>query len=437
MDKMRSITARMQRIRAARYFGRVQAIQAGLILVEGLNAHASIGDRVEFSTASGLSGEIVSLLPQAAAVLPEGPAEGLSIGCEAELMFAPRLAPANSWIGRIIDPLGRPLDGRPLAGGAEERAFRPAPPPAATRNRLGTRLDTGLAVFDTILPLVRGQRMGLFAGSGVGKSTLLSALAKGVTADVVVIGLIGERGRELREFVEETLGPEGMARAVVVAATSDQSPLMRRRCAWAAMTVAEHFRDQGRHVLFLADSITRFAEAHREIALAAGESPSYRGFPPSVSHLIMSLAERSGPGPQGSGDMTAIFSVLVAGSDMEEPVADILRGVLDGHVVLDRAIAERGRFPAVDVLRSVSRSLPHAASPSENALIVKARAALGIYSESELMIRSGLYAAGSDAKLDEAVRIFPALDAFFTRKSPGARQSFVLLAEALGMPAPR
>lgn len=437
MDKMRSITARMQRIRAARYFGRVQAIQAGLIVVEGLNAHASIGDRVEFSTASGLSGEVVSLLPQAAAVLPEGPPEGLSIGCEAELMFAPRLAPANSWIGRIIDPLGRPLDGRPLASGAEERGFRPAPPPAATRNRLGSRLDTGLAVFDTILPLVRGQRMGLFAGSGVGKSTLLSALAKGVSADVVVIGLIGERGRELREFVEETLGPAGMARAVVVAATSDQSPLMRRRCAWAAMTVAEHFRDQGRHVLFLADSITRFAEAHREIALAAGESPSYRGFPPSVSHLIMSLAERSGPGPQGSGDMTAIFSVLVAGSDMEEPIADILRGVLDGHVVLDRAIAERGRFPAVDVLRSVSRSLPHAASPAENVLITKARAALGIYAESELMIRSGLYAAGSDPKLDEAVRIFPALDAFFTRKSPAARQSFAFLAEALGVPAPR
>ena len=273
--------------------------------------------------------------------------------------------------------------------------------------------------------------MGLFAGSGVGKSTLLSMLAKGVSADVVVIGLIGERGRELREFVEETLGAEGLARAVVIAATSDQSPLMRRRCAWAAMTVAEHFRDQGKHVLFLADSITRFAEAHREIALSAGEAASYRGFPPSTSQLIMSLAERSGPGPQGSGDITAIFSVLVAGSDMEEPVADILRGTLDGHVVLDRAIAERGRFPAVDVLRSVSRSLPHAASLSENALIARARAMLGIYAESELMVRAGLYAAGTDPKLDEAVRINPALDAFFSRKSDDARQSFQFLAEAL------
>ncbi len=439
MDKMHSIAARMQRVRMTRYFGQVIAIQAGLIQASGFNANASLGDRVVFSMDYGkdLSGEIVALHSDQAAILPEGPMEGLSIGTRVELVFAPWLAPSDSWIGRIIDPLGRPLDGRPLVAGGEERGFRPPPPPAALRNRLGGRLDTGFAVFDTLLPLVRGQRLGLFAGSGVGKSTLLSMLAKGVSADVVVIALVGERGRELREFVEETLGEEGMARSVVVAATSDQSPLMRRRCAWAAMTVAEHFRDQGRQVLFLADSITRFAEAHREIALAAGENPSYRGFPPSTSHLIMSLAERSGPGPEGAGDITAIFSVLVAGSDMEEPVADILRGVLDGHVVLDRAIAERGRFPAVDVLRSVSRSLPQAASEAENALIARVRGLLGTYAESELMIRAGLYAQGTDPRLDEAVRLYPALDRFFTRQSPNARQSYAYLAEALGVPPPK
>ncbi|MDT1060349.1 FliI/YscN family ATPase [Paracoccus sp. CPCC 101403] len=433
MDKIGSIVARMQKLRMARHFGQVAGVHGGVIHVEGLNAHASLGDRVSVALGplGALGGEIVALHPGTAAVLPEGPTEGLAMGAEAALLFAPVLSPADGWIGRIIDPLGQPLDGRPLIPGAAERGYRPPPPPAASRNRLGRRLRTGLAVFDTLLPLVRGQRMGLFAGSGVGKSTLLSGLAKGVAADVVVIALIGERGRELREFVEEVLGPEGLARAVVVAATSDQSPLMRRRCAWAAMTVAEHFRDQGQHVLFLADSITRFAEAHREIALAAGESPSYRGFPPSVSQLIMSLAERSGPGPQGAGDITAIFSVLVAGSDMEEPVADILRGVLDGHVVLDRAIAERGRFPAIDVLRSVSRSLPQAASAPENAMITRARAVLGAYAESELMIRAGLYAPGSDAKLDEAVRVYPALDRFFTRDSPSPEQSFTLLAQAL------
>lgn len=431
MDRIGAIAARIRRLRVSRHFGRVAAIRAGVVEAVGLNRVASVGDRVALLDGA-LSGEVIALDPQAALILPEGATDGLSIGAPVELLFRPMIAPCDAWIGRIVDPLGRPLDGRPLAAGHEDRHFRSPPPPAASRRRLGERLDTGLAVFDTLLPIVRGQRIGLFAGSGVGKSTLLSALARGVTADVVVIAMVGERGRELREFVETTLGPEGMARAVVVAATSDQSPLMRRRCAWAAMTVAEHFRDQGRHVLFLADSITRFAEAHREIALASGEAPSHRGFPPSTSQMIMALAERSGPGPEGAGDITAIFSVLVAGSDMEEPVADILRGVLDGHVVLDRAIAERGRFPTVDVLRSVSRSLPDAASAAENALIGRARAALGLYAESELMIKAGLYAAGSDPRLDEAVRINPALDGFVAMRSDSAAQSFGLLEDALG-----
>ena len=433
LEQILSLTTAIKQTPMVRYYGVVQEIQAGVVLVAGLNHYAALGDRVRFQMQNGaaLGGEIIALCGRFATVLPEGPAEGLTIGARAELLFAPVLAPADSWVGRIIDPFGQPLDGRPIATGLHERPYRAPPPPAAGRKRLGERLDTGLAIFDTILPLVRGQRMGLFAGSGVGKSTLLASLAKGVSADVVVIAMIGERGRELREFVETTLGPEGMKRAVIIAATSDQSPLMRRRCAWAGMTVAEHFRESGKHVLFLADSITRFAEAHREIALAAGEAPSYRGFPPSTANLIMALAERSGPGNEGEGDITGIFSVLVAGSDMEEPVADILRGVLDGHVVLDRTIAERGRFPAVDVLRSVSRSLPHAASDGENALIARARANLGAYAESELMIRAGLYAQGSDPVLDEAVRLYPGLDSFVTLRSDSAQASFALLADRL------
>ncbi|WP_265500096.1 FliI/YscN family ATPase [Paracoccus beibuensis] len=435
MDKLESVARRLEQMRLVRHFGRVQSIRAGLIGVEGLTAHASVGDRVQIALPSGqLGGEIVGLSQRSAQVLPEGTIEGLSVGAEVELVFAPRIAPCDAWVGRIIDPLGQPLDGRPLPQGLVARSFRTEAPPAVTRKRLGKRISTGLAVFDTLLPLVEGQRTGLFAGSGVGKSTLLSQLAKGVHADIVVIAMIGERGRELREFVEKTMGPEGMARTVIVAATSDQSPLIRRRAAWAAMSVAEHFRDAGRHVLFLADSITRFAEAHREIALAAGEPASYRGFPPSVSNLIMALAERAGPGPEGMGDITGIFSVLVAGSDMEEPVADILRGTLDGHVVLERSIAERGRFPAVDVVRSVSRSLPDAASAAENGLIGRARAALGAYAESELMIRAGLYAPGSDAKLDEAVRLFPQLDDFVARRCPTTADSFAALEAALRLP---
>ncbi len=292
-----------------------------------------------------------------------------------------------------------------------------------------------MAVFDTLLPLVRGQRIGLFAGSGVGKSSLLAKFARGVDADVVVIALVGERGRELRDFVERVLGPEGMRRAVVVTATSDQSALARRRCALAAMAVAEHFRAQGLHVLYLADSITRFAEAHREVALACGETAALRGYPPSVAQAIMSLAERAGPGPEGEGDITAVFSVLVAGSDMEETIADILRGVLDGHVVMDRKIAERGRYPAIDLLRSVSRSLPEAATKEENAHIAQARALLGAWDRAEMMIQAGLYAKGSDPMIDAAIRVWPALDAFLAEDAPaeGIAGSFTRLATVLAI----
>ncbi|MER2507305.1 MAG: FliI/YscN family ATPase, partial [Amaricoccus sp.] len=302
----------------------------------------------------------------------------------------------------------------------------------ATRKGLGARLATGLSVFDTILPLARGQRIGVFAGSGVGKSTLLADLARGIEADVVVLGLIGERGRELRDFVDNVLGPVGMARSVVVAATSDQAPLIKRRAAWMAMAVAEVFRDQGRHVLLLIDSLTRFAEAHREIALTAGEAPSLRGFPPSTANLIASLCERAGPGPFGKGDITGVFSVLVAGSDMDEPIADISRGVLDGHVVLDRAIAERGRFPAIDVRRSVSRSLPRIATETENAQLARMRRVLTAYENAALMIQTGLYAPGSDPAIDEAIKLWPALDAFFTTTAPeGVADSFARLGALL------
>jgi flagellum-specific ATP synthase len=321
-----------------------------------------------------------------------------------------------------------------LLRGTRPRGLRGAVPLAASRGRLGARLSTGVAAFDTLLPLVQGQRIGLFAGSGVGKSSLLAKFARGVAADVVVIALIGERGRELRDFTETVLGDAGMKRSVIVAATSDQSPLIRRRCAWAAMAVAEHFRDQGQHVLFLADSVTRFAEAHREVALAAGEEASLRGYPPSVAHMIMSLAERAGPGPQGSGDITGVFSVLVPGSDMEEPVADILRGALDGHVVLDRKIAERGRYPAVDLLRSVSRSLPGAATEPENQLIIEARKLLGAYDRAELMIQAGLYVSGSDALIDRAIKVWPALDGFLAEDAPdGIDGSFRRLSACLGL----
>jgi len=407
------LRAELAAMRVSRAVGRVTSVEAGVLHVAGLGAAARLGDRVRLRAgASRLYGEVLRIGPDAAVVLPEATPEGVSLGERVELLGPATLAPDAAWIGRVIDPYGRPLDGRPLPRGPRERDLHSAPPPPADRRGLGGRLATGMSVFNTLLPIVEGQRLGLFAGAGVGKSSLLAHFARHLEADLTVVALIGERGRELGEFTRQVLGPEGMARSIVIAATSDQSPLTRRRCAWAAMTVAEHFRDAGRHVLFLADSITRFAEAHREIAVLGGELPALRGHPPSTAHMITQLCERAGPGTGEAGTITAILSVLVAGSDMEEPVADILRGVLDGHVVLDRRIAERGRFPAIDLLRSVSRALPAAASEEENATIGEARALLASYEGSEAMIRAGLYATGADPQIDRAIRTWPDLDAF-------------------------
>ncbi len=432
-----ALEAEIASLSLSRWVGRIQQVGGGIIKVSGLSSHAALGDLVSFPQARGESsrGEVLQLDGDLVTVLPDGNAEGFQIGDKVILLGANDMAPHETWLGKVIDPYGRALDGRPLLRGPHARPLR-APPPGATERRgLGRRLETGLAVFNTLLPIVRGQRIGIFAGSGVGKSTLMGKLALRLQADVVVLAMIGERGREVREFVERILGPEGMRRAVVVAATSDQSAITRRRCAWTAMAVAEHFRDEGRHVLFIADSITRFADAHREVALAAGEPATMRGYPPSTAHLISALCERAGPGA-GAGDITALFNVLVAGSDMEEPVADILRGVLDGHVVLSREIAERGRFPAIDVLRSVSRALPHAASGAENALIARARQRLGTYERNELMIRAGLYAAGTDPEIDAAIEAWPKLDAFFAEDEPdGTSASFSRL-EACLNPAP-
>jgi len=428
-----TLCAEIATVAVAARLGRVTEVARGTVRVAGLGQTARLGDRVLIGGVLG--GEVLNLSGDGVTVLTEGPPEGLRIGTEVVLSGASDIAPDDSWIGRIVDPYGRPMDGKPLFRGPISRSLRTEAPPAAKRRRLGDRVSTGVAIFDTMLPLVRGQRIGLFAGSGVGKSSLLAKFARGVEADVVVIALVGERGRELREFVERVLGPGGMKRSVLVTATSDQSALARRRCAMAAMTVAEHFRAQGLHVLFLADSITRFAEAHREVALASGEIAALKGYPPSVAQAIMSLAERAGPGPEGEGDITAVFSVLVAGSDMEETIADILRGVLDGHVVMDRKIAERGRYPAIDLLRSVSRSLPEAASVAENALIARSRQLLGAWDRAEMMIQAGLYAKGSDPLVDAAIRIWPMLDAFLAEDAPadGVAGSFARLAEVLGV----
>ena len=366
-----------------------------------------------------------------------GPLAGLSDGVRAVLAPRPALAVSEAWLGRVLDPMGQPMDGLPApAPGARPRVTHAPAPPAGQRARLGPRMALGVRALDLFTPVRQGQRLGLFAASGVGKSTLMAMLASGVEAEVIVFALVGERGRELREFIEDDLGPDRLAKSVVICATSDTAAPVRREAAYAAMTVAEHFRDQGRQVLLLMDSVTRFALALREIGLAVREPPATRGFPPSVFTELPRLLERAGPGPDGCGGaITALFTVLVEGDDHDEPIADAVRGILYGHVVLDRRIAEAGRYPPIDVLRSLSRTAPAVLDPHERPLVAEARRLLSTFGEVRDLVRLGAYRAGNDPASDDAVRLAPAIEAVLAQgktEPSDPDQSFGALAVALG-----
>ncbi|MBV9511809.1 MAG: flagellar protein export ATPase FliI, partial [Caulobacteraceae bacterium] len=328
------------------------------------------------------------------------------------------IRPTLAWRGRIVNAFGEPVDGKgPLRQGQVSYPLRRAAPSAHARGRVGERLDLGVRAMNVFTTCCRGQRLGVFAGSGVGKSVLLSMLAREATCDAVVVGLIGERGREVREFIEETLGEEGLKRAILVVATSDEPALMRRQAAYTTLAIAEYLRDQDQEVLCLMDSVTRFAMAQREIGLAAGEPPTTKGYTPTVFTELPKLLERAGPGPirpDGStaGPITGLFTVLVDGDDHNEPIADAVRGILDGHIVMERAIAERGRFPAINVLKSISRTMPGCQHPYERDIVSNARQTLAAYSDMEELIRIGAYRAGADPKVDRAIRLNPQLEAF-------------------------
>lgn len=417
MKRLTEILEEFEPDLTAKVYGRVAAVSGSQVSVEGLSHFAQIGDglSVERSSGTSLLAEVTGSAHGRLTAYTYGPAVGISVN---DRVFLSRQAagarPCAAWLGAVLDWRGALADGTRPEQGIKSLSLDAPAPAAPHRHRLGSRITTHHAVFDTFLPLCRGQRIGLFAGSGVGKSMLLASLASHLEADICVIALVGERGREVRAFVEDNLDEEARARTIVIATTSDQPALAKRQGARLAMTTAEYFRSEGKHVLLLFDSLTRYAEAHREIALAAGEPPSLHAFPPSTFQSIASFVERAGPGVENEGDITAIFSVLVAGSDMEEPVADIARGVLDGHVVLERAIAERGRFPAINVRKSVSRSLPDAATTAENALLQDARAVLSAYEDSELIVQAGLYASGADPRIDRAIGAWPLLDRFFS-----------------------
>jgi flagellum-specific ATP synthase len=422
--------------------GRVAQVRGLSVEVDGLPTY--VGERCTIARGDAdapLSAEVVGFSGTRAVLMPYGSTAGLAMG-------APVVATGRSFqarvgaslLGRVIDAFGQPLDGRSAPEDLRERDCLASPPDAMRRGRTGGRMETGVKAIDGLLSLAQGQRVGLFAGSGVGKSTLLGMLAKGSTASVNVIALIGERGREVREFVEDQLGAQALERSVVVVATADQPALLRLRAAYVATAIAEHFRDEGQDVLLMMDSLTRFAMARREIGLAAGEPPTARGYTPSVFSEISQLCERGGPGADGSC-ISAIYTVLVDGDDFNEPITDAIRATLDGHVVLSRDLANAGQYPAIDVLASVSRLFGSVNSDAEQAVARRIVAALALYHRNRALLDVGAYKPNVNPRLDTVVKAWPKLQSFLTQSSDKLEhskdtlQQMQALAEELGAPA--
>jgi flagellum-specific ATP synthase len=414
--------------------GLVESVSPTHLAVNGLSPFVRLGDYVELAGADAPQmAEVVRIDGARAIVKPFGVSVTAAIGERVWRRGPVTFAPSAAWKGRVVDALGAPMDGLgPLPVGPKATPLEAAPPAAMTRGRVQTPILTGVKVIDLFTPICAGQRIGVFAGSGVGKSTLLAMLAGARGFDTVVIALVGERGREVREFLEDALG-DNRRLAIVVVATGDESPMMRRLAPKTAMSVAEYFRDRGEAVLLIVDSITRFAHAARDVALAAGEPAVARGYAPSVFTEMPKLLERAGPGAEGGGSITGVFSVLVDGDDHNDPVADAVRGILDGHIVLDRAIADQGRYPAVDILGSVSRLALHVWSPEQRALIGKLKAMMARFEDTRDLRLMGGYRAGSDAELDQALALTPRIYAAMAQApdAPPCDDAFQELAQAL------
>src|SRR4030088_1984649 len=382
------------------------------------SVHAmSVGARVTIEAAGRLIPcEVVGFYGPNALLMPFAPLEGVRRGCRAVVTaVAAAVRPSAGGRRAVVNAMGEPIDGKgPLLLGPAPFPFRNTPPPAHARRRGGGPPRLGVRALNTFTTCCRGQRIGIFAGSGVGKSVLLSMLARNVAADVSVIGLVGERGREVQEFLQADLGDLGLARSVVVGSTSDEPALMRRQSAYLTLAIAEYFRDDDKDVLVLMDSVTRFAMSQREIGLSAGEPPTAKGYTPTVFTELPRLLERAGPGT-GEGTITGIFTVLVDGDDHNEPVADAVRGILDGHIVMERAIAERGRYPAINILKSISRTMPKSADPGFLPAVNRARMVMATYADMEELIRLGAYRKGSSPEVDEAIGLHPPLEAFLSQ----------------------
>ncbi len=439
---MSACAARLRDIPPIQVAGRVASVSGLVAEIAGLAGQIFVGDQILLHGRDGIGtrAEVAGFRDGRAYALPFAGLDGLGPGQTASLLprAAGTLAVSDGWLGRVVDPMGKAIDGKgPIPAGDTPRPVSARPPAATERARLGDRISLGVRALDLFATCRVGQRLGLFAGSGVGKSTLFAMLARAAVCDVAVIALVGERGREVREFLEDDLGEAGLARSVAVIATSDAPPVLRRRAAYTAMTVAEHFRDQGKSVLFMMDSVTRFCLAAREIGLSAGEPPSTRGYPPSVFAELPKLLERAGPGVDlgaATGFITALFTVLVEGDDTNEPVADAVRGILDGHVILDRRIAESGRYPPVDVLRSLSRAAQGCLTAEEMDLVRRARGLLALRGEMSDLVRMGAYRMGADPAVDEALLLGPRIEAVLRQdraEASGLTDSFQSLRDAL------
>ena len=432
---MKALAEQINELDAVEIYGRVVGVRGLMVEVAGPLHAMSVGARVVIETAANnIPCEVVGFSGNNALLMPFALLEGVRRGCRAVVTsVAGAVRPSEGWLGRVVNALGEPIDGKgALLTGPSPYSFRNAPPLAHARRRVGAPLDLGVRALNTFITCCRGQRMGIFSGSGVGKSVLLSMLARNVAADVTVIGLVGERGREVQEFLQDDLGEAGLARSVVVVSTSDEPALMRRQAAHVTLAIAEYFRDEGKDVLVLMDSVTRFAMAQREIGLSAGEPPTAKGYTPTVFTELPRLLERAGPGTEQQGTITGIFTVLVDGDDHNEPIADAVRGILDGHIVMERAIAERGRYPAINILKSVSRTMPRAADPAYLPVLTRARQIMATYADMEELIRLGAYRTGTSPEVDEAIRLHKPLEDFLRQgkeEATSLAEGYLRLAE--------
>ncbi|MFK8040197.1 MAG: FliI/YscN family ATPase [Rickettsiaceae bacterium] len=441
MKDISLLSSQINKINRVKIKGSVTGIKGIVVTCEGIVDFVAIGSLCKIYTNNDneILSEVIAINESNVLLMPFKGIEGVGYGSIVEVFEHENIIyPDESWMGRVINSLAEPLDdlGPLQLGEKQYHLHHDTMHNPQNKNKVGTKIDLGVKVIDTMISCCYGQRMGIFSGSGVGKSVLISMLTKYAKVDVKVIGLIGERSREVKEFIEEYLGEDGLQNTVIVVTTGNESPALRRRAAYATITIAEYFRDQGNEVLCMLDSITRFAMAQREIGLGAGEPPTTKGYTPSVFSELPKIFERTGPGINGLKDITGLFTVLVEGDDQNEPISDAVRGILDGHIVLDRQIAERGMFPAVNVLRSISRAMPGCNTELENKMIGVARQAMSTYEDMRDMIRLGVYKKGSNSEVDRAIVLNSKLENFFKQspeQSSSMEQSYKLLQEITGV----